>query len=224
VLAPLGPKDLGDSFKRFADSEQDGPSSNAAECTRKTGGNPFFAIQFHHGDGRGRAVRNRSGRRQNWSGTWARIRAKAATPTTCGSYGGGSEALARSYQKSIKSTSLLGKNATPEFATLTLVHGGKNRGGVHAGTSGGSVHAGMIFRMEGFLRVSTTSSGGGVLRLIPGTRARGGTPLIGRAASIGGRRPVGAKEHISKLCVVNQLDRGAERIDLREKDASGSPN
>jgi PAS domain S-box-containing protein len=120
ILAPLALADLGQLIADALRSEPDRISSLAELVHGKTGGNPFFAIQFlsaladeallafDHGDGR-------------WSWDLCRIQTKGYTDNVVDLMVGKLNRLPIKTQKALQEFACLGNSA--EIATLSIVHG-----------------------------------------------------------------------------------------------------
>ena len=209
VLAPLGLDDLGRLVTDSLHSEQDRVRPLAQLVHEKTGGNPFFAIQFLMAMAE-EGLFEFDADAAAWSWDLARIRAKGYTDNVVDLMVGKLKRLPDRTQEALKVLACLGNAA--EFAALTLVHGEPDEA-VHVALRE-AVHAGLIFRLEGsyaFLHDRVQEAAYALIL----ERERAAAHLrIGRALA-SGTAAVELEEHIFEI--VNQLDRGAALIDLREE-------
>ena len=162
VLAPLG---LDDVERLVADALHCGPNSAgplALLVHEKTGGNPFFAIQFLTAlaeEGLLRFDRGSTRARRPGSGTWIGF-APRATPTTWWiSCWGSCGDCPHHTQTALQQLACLGNVA--EIATLSVVFG-QSEEEIHAALLE-AVRAGLILRLEGFLCLPPRPDSGGGL-------------------------------------------------------------
>src|SRR5467141_4232820 len=144
VLAPLGLDDLGRLVTDSLHSEQDCARPLAQLVHEKTGGNPFFAIQFLMAlaeEGLFAFDANATA----WSWDLARIRAKGYTDNVVDLMVGKLKRLPDATQERFKQLACLGNVA--EIGTLTLVHG-VSEDEIHTALWD-AVRTGLIFRQDG---------------------------------------------------------------------------
>jgi PAS domain S-box-containing protein len=209
VLAPLG---LDDVVCLLADSlhcDRESAHPLAALVHEKTGGNPFFAIQFLTAlaeEGLLEFDRDAAA----WIWDLARIRAKGYTDNVVAFMVGKLKRLSDTTQDALKQLACLGNVA--EFATLTLVRGVSEED-IHTALWE-AARTGLILRLESsyaFLHDRVQEAAYALI--LEGERAaahlRIGRVLAARTA------PEELEEKIFEI--VNQLDRGAALIDLREE-------
>ncbi|MEA2783844.1 MAG: hypothetical protein QOK29_5442, partial [Rhodospirillaceae bacterium] len=143
VLAPLG---LDDVDLLISDSLHCQPESAlplAQLVHEKTGGNPFFAIQFFTAlADEGLLAFDPVTRAWQWD--MNRIRAKSYTDNVVELMAGKLKRLSAPTQEAVKQLACLGNVA--ETATLTLVHG-ESEAAMHEALWE-AVHAGLVFRQE----------------------------------------------------------------------------
>ena len=175
----------------------------------KTGGNPFFAIQFLTALAEeGLLVFDPEP--AFWTWDLARIRAKGYTDNVVDLMVGKLKRLPDTTQEALKQLACLGN--VVEIATLTLVHG-KSEEEIHKALWE-AARTGLIFCLEGSYTFLHDRVQEAAYALIPaGERAaahlRIGRVLASRTA------PDEIEENIFEI--VNQLDRGAALIDVREE-------
>ncbi|MDT7813002.1 MAG: hypothetical protein QOJ42_2918, partial [Acidobacteriaceae bacterium] len=209
VLAPLG---VGDVDRLVADAlhcERDAALPLAELVHAKTGGNPFFAIQFLMALAE-EGLLAFDPDAAAWIWDLARIRAKGYTDNVVDLMVEKLKRLPNTTQDALKQLACLGN--VVEIATLTLVLG-ESQGEIHAALWE-ATRAGLILRQEGSYAFLHDRVQEAAYALIPeGDRAaahlRIGRVLASRTA------PDELEEKIFEI--VNQLDRGAALIDLREE-------
>jgi len=209
VLAPLGLDDLGRLVADALHCEQDAGGPLAQLVHEKTGGNPFFAIQFLTALAE-EGLFAFDARAAAWKWDLARIRAKGYTDNVVALMVGKLKRLPDMTQEALKQLACLGNVAG--IATLTRVHGASAEQ-IHA-TLWEAARTGLILRQEASYAFLHDRVQEAAYALIPeGERAA--THLrIGRALA-SRTSPAELEEHI--FDIVNQLDRGAALIGSREE-------
>jgi len=167
VLSPLGLDDVGRLVADALHCEWDAAQPLAELMHEKTGGNPFFAIQFLTAlpeEGLARFDPDASA----WIWDLARIRREGLHRQRGGSHGGKLKRLSGATQTALQQLACLGN--VVEFATLTLVHG-KLEEEIHTALWE-AARTGLILRLEGLLCVPPRPySGGGLCAHPEGERA-----------------------------------------------------
>lgn len=209
VLGPIPPEHLAAFIRDALHCGLDEAAPLSELVNEKTGGNPFFTIQFLttlyeerliEFDGRAGAFR--------WD--VAKIRAKNFTDNVVDLMVGKLRRLPATTQEALKQLACLGNNA--EIALLTMVHGGSEQD-THADLWE-AVRAGLILRLDSRYKFLHDRVQEAAYSLIPeGERAAVhlgiGRLLVSRTA------PDELEEKIFEI--VNQLDRGAALITSREE-------
>src|SRR5882762_6005747 len=209
VLAPLGLDDLGRLVTDSLHSEQDCARPLAQLVHEKTGGNPFFAIQFLMALAE-EGLFAFDADAATWSWDLARIRAKGYTDNVVDLMVGKLKRLPDGTQEALKQLACLGNVA--EIATLTLVHGAPEEE-VHTALWE-ATRTGLIFRREDSYAFLHDRVQEAAYALIPEGERPAAHLRIGRALA-SRTAAVELEEHIFEI--VNQLDRGSALIDLREE-------
>ena len=137
----------------------------------KTGGNPFFAIQFLTSLAE-EGLLAFDPEPAFWTWDLARIRAKGYTDNVVDLMVGKLKRLPDTTQEALKQLACLGN--VVEIATLTLVHG-KSEEEIHAALWE-AARAGLILRLEGSYAFLHDRVQEAAYALIPDRRAGGGTP------------------------------------------------
>ena len=209
VLAPLGLNDIGRFVADALHCAPDSARPLAQLVHEKTGGNPFFAIQFLSALAEERLlVFDRDVAAWNWNLT--RIRAKGYTDSVVDLMVGKLKRLSDTTQEALEQLACLGNVA--EIATLTLIHGVSEEE-IHT-LLWEAARAGLILRLDGSYAFLHDRVQEAAYVLIPaGDRAaahlRIGRTLASRTA------PEAIEERIFEI--VNQLDHGAELIDSQDE-------
>ncbi|MEA2782288.1 MAG: hypothetical protein QOK29_3832, partial [Rhodospirillaceae bacterium] len=204
VLAPLVLGDLGRLVADSLHGERNRAQPLAQLVHEKTGGNPFFAIQFLTALAEEELLVFDAGLAA-WTWELASIRAKGYTDNVVDLMAGKLNRLPEMTQEALKQLACLGNVA--EIAALTLVRGGSEEE-IHKALWE-AVRSGLVFRLDhsyAFLHDRVQEA---AYSLIPeGQRAaahlRVGRLLVSRTAS---------EEIEEKIFeILNQFDRGAELI------------
>ena len=179
VLAPLG---LDDVERLVADALHCGPNSAgplALLVYEKTGGNPFFAIQFLTALAEESLLRFDRRLDQGASGwTWDldRIRAKGYSDNVVDLMVGKLQRLSDTTQVALQRLACLGNVA--EITTLSMVFG-QSEEGIHTGFLD-AARTGLIFRMEGYYSFPHDRIQEAAYALIPESERAGEHLRIGR--------------------------------------------
>jgi predicted ATPase len=204
VLAPLGLEDVGRLVAEALHCEPERARPLAQLVQKKTGGNPFFAIQFLTALAEeALLVFDRDAAAWTWD--VGRIQAKRYTDNVVDLMAAKLNRLPASTQEALQQLACLGNAA--EIATVALVHG-ESEGALHAALWE-AVRAGLVLRMEDTYTFLHDRVQEAAYALIPeGARAaahlRIGRVLASRTA---------ATELEEKIFeIANQLDRGGALI------------
>jgi PAS domain S-box-containing protein len=209
VLAPLSREDLGRLLADTLHCEPERASPLAQLIHDKTGGNPFFAIQFisslaeeglltfDHSDGR-------------WSWDLNRIHAKGYTDNVVDLMVGKLIRLPAETQKALQLFACLGNSA--EFALLEMVSQDSNEE-MH-GRLWDAVRAGLIFRSEDSYRFLHDRVQEAAYSLLPEESRAEAHLRIGRL--LAAETPTDKQEE-KIFEIVNQLSRGAALITSRDE-------
>jgi predicted ATPase/signal transduction histidine kinase len=201
VLPPLGLDDVSRLVAAALHCEPECARSLAQLVHQKTGGNPFFAIQFLTGlaeDG----LLAFDPAAPAWRWDIDRIRARSYTDNVVELMAGKLKRLSAPTQEALTQLACLGNIA--EIDTLTLVNGGTAEA-VHA-TLWEAVHAGLVFRPESAYMFLHDRIQQAAYSLIPDERRAAVHLRIGRVL-LAGMSADGLAEHLFE--VVSQFNRGA---------------
>ncbi len=209
VLAPLQLDDIG---RLIADAMHCKPQhvhSVAQLVQEKTGGNPFFAIQFFIALAEeGLVVFDPVA--PAWTWDIDRIRARGYTDNVVDLMVGKLKRFSPTTQEALKYLACLGNVAT--IATLTLVHG-TTEAAMHAALWE-AVHAGLVLRENSAYKFLHDRIQQAAYSLIPEEQRAEVHLRIGRVL----RSNLTAEEHAEHLFdVANQLNRGAARLVDRDE-------
>src|SRR5262249_8173262 len=209
VLAPLAREELGQLIADCLHCDPERVAPLAQLVHEKTGGNPFFAIQFISSLVEERLL-NFDHSWAGWSWDLGRIHAKGYTDNVADLMVGKLSRLPVETQKALQEFACLGNIA--EITTLSTLCG-NSADEVHSDLWE-AVRLELIVRLEGSYKFVHDRVQEAAYALIPeGERAaahlRIGRVLASRTA------PEELEEKIFEI--VNQLDRGAALIDLREE-------
>ena len=201
VLSPLGLDDVG---ALVADALHCGLTSVgplAQLIHEKTGGNPFFTIQFLRALGEEGLLRfDRDAAGWNWD--LGRIRAKGYSENVVDLMVGKLQRLSGRTQAALQQLACLGNVA--EIATLRVVSG-QSEEEIHAALLD-AARTGLILRLEGSYAFLHDRIKEAAYALIPESERAGAHLRIGRAL-LAGVMVDGLAEHL--FDVANQLNRGA---------------
>ena len=210
VLAPLGLDDVGRLVADALRCERDATDPLAKLVHEKTGGNPFFAIQFLTALAEEGLLRLDPDAAA-WIWDLARIRAKGYTDNVVDLMVGKLKRLSGAAQTALQRLACLGNVA--EFATLTLVHG-KLEEEIHTALLE-AARTGLILRQERSYAFLHDRIQEAAYALIPEGARAGAHLRIGRVL-VASMTADGLAEHL--FDVANQLNRGAALlIDRDEK-------
>jgi PAS domain S-box-containing protein len=145
ALAPLGLDDIGRLVADALHCEGDSGHPLAKLVHEKTGGNPFFAIQFLTALAE-EGLLGFNPAATTWTWDLARIRAKGYTENVVDLMIGKLRRLPDTTQETVQQLACLGNVA--EIATLALVHG-KSEEEIHTALWE-AARTGLIFRQDGF--------------------------------------------------------------------------
>jgi len=210
VLAPLSLADVGQLVAETLHCDADRAESLVQLVHEKTGGNPFFAIQFLMmlGD---ELLLTYDTHARAWTWDVNRIRAKDYTDNVVGLMVGRLNRLSDQTREALKALACLGNAA--EIATLKVLHGHSE----HAANSGlwEAVRAGLVFHQDGAYSFLHDRIQQAAYSLIPEVDRAGTHLRIGRAL-LAGMTPDDLDQHL--FDVANQFNRGiALVIDHDEK-------
>jgi serine/threonine protein kinase len=209
VLAPLGLDDVGRLVADTLHCERDSARPLAQLVHEKTGGNPFFAIQFLTALAE-EGLLAFDLRAAAWSWDLARIRAKGYTDNVVDLMVGKLNRLPGTTQETLGQLACLGNVAG--IATLTLVRGESDEE-THSALWE-AVRAGLVFRLNSAYTFLHDRVQEAAYALIPeseraAVHLRIGTLFVSRTA------PEEMEEKIFEI--VNQLNRGTVLIDSVEE-------
>lgn len=209
VLGPLSREQLATLVSDTLRCHHEDAAPLAELVYEKTGGNPFFALQFLTAIYEERLMEfdERAGA---WRWDMAKIRAKGFTDNAVHLMVGKLARLPASTQEALKQLAALGNVA--EVATLAMVHG-RSEEMLHADLWEAAC-AGLVLRMEGSYKFLHDRVQEAAYSLIPQGERAAVHLTIGRRLS--SHTP--PEEQAEKIFeIVNQLDRGAELITSREE-------
>jgi PAS domain S-box-containing protein len=210
VLAPLGPEDVGRLVSDSLRCERTSAGPLAQLVYEKTGGNPFFAIQFLTAlaeEGMIRLDRDRAA----WVWDLERIRGKGYSDNVVDLMVSKLRRLSGTTQTALQRLACLGNVA--EVATLCTVFG-QSEIDVHSAHLE-AARTGLIFLIEGFYVFPHDRIQEAAYALIPKSQLAAAHLRIGRAL-LASLTKEGLADHL--FDVANQFNRGAELlIDHNEK-------
>jgi len=211
VLAALGLDDVGRLVADALHCEPERARPLAELVQDKTGGNPFFAIQFFTAlADEGLLAFDSVARAWQWD--IDRIRTKSYTDNVVALMAGKLKRLAVTTQEALKQLACLGNAA--EAATLTMVHGGPEQA-MHAALWE-AVHAGLVFHEDSAYEFLHDQIQQAAYSLIPEEHRAEVHLGIGRAL-LASMTADQLTEHL--FDVANQFDRGAARLIDRDEKA-----
>jgi predicted ATPase/signal transduction histidine kinase len=208
-LVPLGLDDVGRLVADSLRCEQASARPLAELVHEKTGGNPFFAIQFLTALAEERLLVFDSGA-ETWNWDLARIRAKGYTANVVDLMAGKLSRLPHTTQEALGQLACLGNVA--EIATLALVQGVSEER-IHAALWD-AVCAGLVFRLDSVYTFVHGRVQEAAYALIPESERAAVHLRIGRLF-VSRMAPEEMEEKIFEI--VNQLDRGTMLIDSPEE-------
>jgi len=204
VLAPLGLDDVSRLVADALHCEPERARPLAQLVQEKTGGNPFFAIQFFTAlTEEGLLTFDPAAR--GWQWNMDRIRAKNYTDNVVEFMTGKLKRFSATTQEALKQLACLGNVA--EIATLTMVHAEAEEA-MHAALWE-AVHAGLVFHQEGAYKFLHDRIQQAAYSLIPESQRAEVHLRIGRAL-LAGMTADELAEHL--FDVANQLNRGAAKL------------
>ena len=209
TLLPLGLDDVGRLVADSLHCEQASARPLAELVHEKTGGNPFFAIQFLTALDEERLLVFDSGAAA-WSWDLARIRAKGYTANVVDLMAGKLSRLPHTTQEALGQLACLGNVA--EIATLALVQGASEEQ-IHAALWE-AVRSGLVFRLDSVYTFIHGRVQEAAYALIPESERAVVHLRIGRLF-VSRTAPEEMEENIFEI--VNQLDRGSMLIDSPEE-------
>jgi predicted ATPase/transcriptional regulator with GAF, ATPase, and Fis domain len=208
VLSPLELEDVGRLVTDALHSEGDSRHPLAHLVHEKTGGNPFFAIQFLTALAE-EGLLKRDPDAGAWVWDLARIRAKGYTDNVVDLMVGKLKRLSGATQTALQQLACLGN--VVELDTLTLVHG-KSEEEIHAALWE-ATRTGLILRLDGSYAFLHDRIQEAAYALIPKGERVGAHLRIGRVL-LASMTPDGLGGHL--FDVANQLNQGAAL--LRDRD------
>src|SRR6202043_227570 len=210
VLAPLELDDVGRLIADALRCKPERARPLAELGQEKTGGNPFFAIQFFIALA-DEGLLAFDPVTQAWQWNIDRIRAKSYTDNVVDLVAAKLQRFSSTTQEALKQLACLG-NVAP-IATLALVHG-ETEEAIH-GALWEAVHAGLVFRENNAYRFLHDRIQQAAYSLIPDEQRADVHLRIGRAL-LASMTADELAEHL--FDIANQLNRGAARlIDQEEK-------
>jgi predicted ATPase/signal transduction histidine kinase len=211
VLAPLGLDDVGRLIADALHCEPESARPLAQLVHEKTGGNPFFAIQFFIALAEERLLAFDSAAAA-WQWDVSRIRAKNYTDNVVDLMAGKLRRFSATTQEALKQLACLGNVA--EIATLTLVHG-ETEEAMHAALWE-AVQAGLVFREDSAYKFLHDRIQQAAYTLIPEEHRAEVHLRIGRVL-LASMTADELAEHL--FDVANQFNRGATRLLDRDEKA-----
>ena len=211
VLAPLGLDDVGRLVADALHCEPEHAAPLAQLVHEKTGGNPFFAIQFFTALA-DEGLLAFDPVAPAWQWDIDRIRARSYTDNVVDLMAGKLKRLSAATQEALKQLACLGNVA--EIATLALVHG-ETEEAMHAALWE-AVHAGLVFRLESAYKFLHDRIQQAAYSLIPEAHRADVHLRIGRVL-LASMTADELAEHL--FDVANQLNRGAALLIDRDEKA-----
>src|SRR5882757_415242 len=211
VLAPLGLDDVGRLIADALHCEPERARPLAELVQEKTGGNPFFAIQFFRALAEEGLLAFDPVTRA-WQWNMDRIRAKSYTDNVVDLMVGKLRRFSSTTQEALKQLASLG-NVAP-IATLALVHGTTEEA-MHAALWE-AVRAGLVFHQQSTFRFLHDRIQQAAYTLIPDEQRADIHLRIGRVL-LGNMTQDDLADHLFE--VANQFNRGAARLIDRDEKA-----
>ena len=210
VLAPLRIDDVGQLVADALHCEPERAQPLAKLMYEKTGGNPFFAIQFFAALAEERLLLFDPVTR-TWQWNMERIRAKNYTDNVVDLMVGKLKRCSGTTQEALKQLACLGNVA--EITTLTMVYG-QSESALHAALRE-AVHAELVFREGGSYKFLHDRIQQAAYSLVPEPHRAEVHLRIGRVL-LAGMTSDNVAEHL--FDVANQLNRGAPRLVDRDEN------
>jgi PAS domain S-box-containing protein len=211
VLAPLGLDDVGQLVADAMHCEPERVRPLAQLVQEKTGGNPFFAIQFFTALAEEGLLAFDPVTRA-WQWNMDRIRAKSYTDNVVDLMAGKLKRFSATTQDALKQFACLGNVA--EIATLSLVHGTTQE--AMRAALWEAVHTGLVFREDSAYKFPHDRIQQAAYSLILDNQRADFHLRIGRAL-LANMTPEQLAEHL--FDIANQLNRGAARLIDRDEKA-----
>jgi predicted ATPase len=211
VLTPLELHDIGRLIADALHCEPERVRALAQLVQEKTGGNPFFAIQFFIALA-DEGLLSFDPAAPAWQWNIDRIRAKGYTDNVVDLMAGKLRRLSSTTQETLKQLACLGNVAPP--ATLALVHGTTEEA-MHAALWE-AVHAGLVFREDSAYKFLHDRIQQAAYTLIPDEHRADVHLRIGRVL-LASMTEDDLAEHL--FDVANQFNRGATRLIDRDEKA-----
>jgi serine/threonine protein kinase len=212
TLAPFAPEQLGQLIADALHCEPEDAVPLMQLVHEKTGGNPFFVIQFLHALAEEHLL-SFDHASSRWTWHLSRIQTKGYTDNVVGLLVGRLNRLPVGTQKALKQLGCIGNSA--EFTLLAIIHR-DSKGGMD-GDLWEAVRTGLVFRSDSDYRFLHDRVQEAAHSLIPEDLRPEAHLRIGRL--LAARTPPGQRDE-SIFEIVNQLNRGATLItaqDEREK-------
>ena len=209
VLTPLTLEDVSRLVADAMHCERDTADTLAQLLHEKTGGNPFFAIQFLTALAE-EGLLEFDPTTRAWRWEMNRIRAKGYTDNVVDLMVGKLKRLSNTTQDALKQLACLGN--VVEFATLTWVYG-KSEEKIHTALWE-AARAGLVLRREGSYAFLHDRVQEAAYALIPENERAAEHLRIGRVLT-SRTEPDNIEEKIFEI--VNQLDRGTALISLQQE-------
>jgi predicted ATPase/signal transduction histidine kinase/CheY-like chemotaxis protein len=211
ALAPLGMEDVGRLVADALHCERERARPLAQLVLEKTGGNPFFAIQFFSALAEeGMLAFDRGAR--SWQWNMDRIRARSYSDNVVELMAGKLKRLSATTQEALKQFACLGNVATIDMLTVVRWEAEST---THAALSE-AVHAGLVFRLDSAYKFLHDRIQQAAYSLIPQERCADVHLALGRAL----RSTLKASEPADRLFdVANQFNRGAAGLIERDEKA-----
>jgi PAS domain S-box-containing protein len=211
VLAPLGLEDVGRLVADTLHCDAERAEPLARLVHEKTGGNPFFAIQFLMMLGE-ELLLTYDTHASDWTWDVNRIRAKGYTDNVVDLMVGRLNRLSAETREALKELACLGNAA--EIATLKVLHGHSEQA-AHSGLWE-AVRAGLVFHHDGAYRFLHDRIQQAAYSLIPEVDRAATHLRIGRAL-LAGMTPDDLDQRL--FDVANQFNRGIALVVDRDEKA-----
>jgi PAS domain S-box-containing protein len=209
TLAPFAPEQLGQLIADALHCEPEDAVLLTQLVHEKTGGNPFFVIQFLHALAEEHLL-SFDHASSRWTWDLSRIQTKGYTDNVVGLMVGRLNRLPVGTQKALQQLACIGNSA--EFTLLAIIHQ-DSKGGMD-GDLWEAVRTGLVFRSDGGYTFLHDRVQEAAYSLIPEDLRPEAHLRIGRL--LAARTPPGQRDE-SIFEIVNQLNRGATLITAREE-------